>query len=307
MKINRSAEMLKYVENYYRESKYYLAQNNAKGKEFDIIHTIIEDLPNQFNPQTATWGLKLWEELLDINSIGNIEERRTNILMKTATLQVITPISLERLIKKIFNIDTKIIRNFSPYTFLVEFKYEDDKEINLKIIRQLIEDYKEAHMAYNLLGDYDTKFKIDIKILLNNLQIKNEFYPRLNIPYLKYDGIAKYDSSVRYDKYKSNERIELYPIQLKMKSEVKPQIIFLSEIQMKNIFKTPIYTETKLIYKKDIPTQSKFETKLKIKKETVIMPKYKINLKIGKHLTKYNSAARYDGTKQYYMENEEII
>lgn len=306
MEINRSAEMLKYVESYYKESKYYIAQNNAKGKEFDIIHTIIEDLPNQFNPQTATWSLNLWEELLEINSIGNIEERRTNILMKTSTLQVVTPISLERLIKKIFNLDAKIIRNYSPYTFLVKFKYED-KEINLKTMRQLIEDYKEAHMAYNLLGDYDTKFKIDIKILLNNLQIKNEFYPRLNIPYLKYDGIAKYDSSVRYDKYKSNERIELYPIQLKMKSEVKPQIIFLPEIQMKNIFKTPIYTETKLIYKKDIPTQSKFETKIKIKKEIISMPKYEIKLKIGKHPNRYDGIVRYNGTKQYYMENEEII
>lgn len=306
MEINRSAEMLKYVESYYKESKYYIAQNNAKGKEFDIIHTIIEDLPNQFNPQTATWSLNLWEELLEINSIGNIEERRTNILMKTSTLQVVTPISLERLIKKIFNLDAKIIRNYSPYTFLVKFKYED-KEINLKTMRQLIEDYKEAHMAYNLLGDYDTKIKVDVKVLLNNLKIRNEFYPRLNIPYLQYDGTAKYNGIYRYNKYKSSERIELYPIQLNLKSEIRPQIIFLPEIRLKNIFKAPIHTETKLIYKKDIPTQSKFETKLKIKKETVIMPKYKINLKIGKHLTKYSSVARYDGTKQYYVEKEEII
>ena len=61
MEISRADLMMGYVESYYRESLFYTAQNNAKGEELDIIHAIIEDMPNQFNPQTATWGLGLWD------------------------------------------------------------------------------------------------------------------------------------------------------------------------------------------------------------------------------------------------------
>lgn len=87
MEISRSEEMLKYVEGYYRESKYYLAQNNAKGEELNISHAILEDLPNQFNPQTATWGLRLWDELLEIDGgIQTVEDHRAKVIMKLIAL-----------------------------------------------------------------------------------------------------------------------------------------------------------------------------------------------------------------------------
>ena len=305
MEISRADIMLKYVETYYRGSKFYTAQNNAKGKEFDIIHSIMEDLPNQFNPQTATWGLRFWEELLNIDSIGSMEERRIKILSKMATLQYITPFSLERLIKKIFNIEAIITRNVAPYTFLTEFDYKDE-HLNIKAIRQLIEEYKEAHMAYSLLGYYNTKLITDIKIV-NSLELKNELYPRANIPYLKYNGTARYDGSVRYSKYKSSERIELYPIKLNIKSEVKPRIIFLPKIQMKSIFQVPIKVEHKISCQKKFAIDEKIETKISIKQENVVLPRYEIKLKIGKHPNKYDGTARYDGKSRYYVEKEEIL
>ncbi len=148
MEISRSDVMMNYVENYYRESLFYTAQNNAKGAEFDIIHTIIEDMPNQFNPQTATWGLRLWEELLGIDGgMINIEERRKYVMMKLLTLQRITPISLERLIKNITKANVDIIRNVAPYTFQVRIK-DDSLDCDNGLIRKIVEEYKEAHMAF---------------------------------------------------------------------------------------------------------------------------------------------------------------
>lgn len=148
METNRSEEMLKYVEGYYRESKYYLSQNNAKGEELNILHAILEDLPNQFNPQTATWGLRLWDELLEIDGgIQSVEERRARVMMKLIALPRITPISLERLIKNIAKANVDIIRNVSPYTFQIRVR-EDSLDCNSSLIRQIVEDYKEAHMAF---------------------------------------------------------------------------------------------------------------------------------------------------------------
>lgn len=221
-----------------------------------------------------------------------------------------TPAAIEELVSVVFGkgvIKEWFEYNGEPNFFRVEMTNMEVNAEKNKEFKKLLNIIKRASSHLDsILYNFEDGFQ-NIVLYEKSLNIKNEFHPRSNIPYLMYDGTAKYNGIYRYNKYKSSERIELYPIQLKMKSEIKPQIIFLPEIRMKNIFKAPIYTETKLIYKKDIPTQSKFETKLKIKKETVIMPKYKINLKIGKHLTKYNSAARYDGTKQYYVEKEEII
>ena len=305
MEISRADIMLKYVETYYRESKFYTAQNNAKGKEFDIIHSIMEDLPNQFNPQTATWGLRFWEELLNIDSIGSMEERRIKILSKMATLQYITPFSLERLIKKIFNIEAIITRNVAPYTFLAKFDYKDEY-LNIKAIRQLIEEYKEAHMAYSLLGYYNTKLITDIKIV-NSLELKNEFYPRANIEYLKYNGTAKYNGSVRYSKYKTKKKIELYPIQLLIKSEEKPRIFFYPQLQMKYVFPPSIQLENKISYQKEVAIEEEIKMGIAITKENVILPKYEVKLKIGKHPNRYNGTVKYDGTSRYYVEREENL
>lgn len=153
MEISRSEIMIRYVEKYYQESKFYTAQNNAKGEEFDLIHSIIEDMPNQFHPQTATWGLRLWEEMMGIDGgVENIEERRNNLLMKLMTLPRITPISLERLIKNIAKADVEVIRNIAPYTFQVRIK-DNSLECNNRLIRKIIENYKEAHMAFYQVYD----------------------------------------------------------------------------------------------------------------------------------------------------------
>ena len=148
MEISRADLMMGYVESYYRESLFYTAQNNAKGEELDIIHAIIEDMPNQFNPQTATWGLGLWEEMLGIGrGTEDITERRSRIMMKLLTLQRITPISLERLIKNVAGANVDIIRNIAPYTFQVRIR-DDSLDCNSGLIRWVVEDYKEAHMAF---------------------------------------------------------------------------------------------------------------------------------------------------------------
>ena len=148
MEISRADLMMGYVESYYRESLFYTAQNNAKGEELDIIHAIIEDMPNQFNPQTATWGLGLWEEMLGIGrSTEDIAERRSRVMMKLLTLQRITPISLERLIKNVAGANVDIIRNIAPYTFQVRIR-DDSLDCSSGLIRRIVEDYKEAHMAF---------------------------------------------------------------------------------------------------------------------------------------------------------------
>lgn len=145
---NRSAEMLRYVPKYYSNSRHYQVQNNAKGKEFDIIRAITDDLPNQLNPQTATWGLILWEEFLDLDGENkSIEERRNQIILKSLT-SYITPISLERLLKSITKTEVWVTNNVAPYTFSIEISTDNNVAINFDNIVTVVEDVKPAHLAY---------------------------------------------------------------------------------------------------------------------------------------------------------------
>lgn len=165
---DRSEEMLQTVPQYYRGSKHYLAQNNAKGQEFNIMRAIIDDMPNQFNPQTATWGLRFWEEFLEITpTYGEaLAVRRLNVLKKSSSIKKVTPISLERMIWNMAQARVSIIRNVARYTFRV-YLHEESVDESISAIREVVEEYKEAHMAYNMavfLGTIHTNEKFLPKV-----------------------------------------------------------------------------------------------------------------------------------------------
>ena len=150
--------------------------------------------------------------------------------------------------------------------------------------------------------------KIEIPIRYEKeLGIKQEFYPRANIPYLKYNGTARYDGSVRYSKYKTKKKIELYPIQLLIKSEEKPRIFFFPQLRIKHGFSSSVQIENKISCQKEVAIERKIETGITIAKENVVFPKYEVKLKIGKHPNRYNGTVRYDGKSRYYVEKEEIL
>ena len=137
--------------------------------------------------------------------------------------------------------------------------------------------------------------------------MRSEFYPRANIEYLKYNGTAKYNGSVRYSKYKTKKKIELYPIQLLIKSEEKPRIFFYPQLQMKYVFSPSIQLENKISYQKEVAIEEEIKMGIAITKENVILPKYEVKLKIGKHPNRYNGTVKYDGTSRYYVEREENL
>lgn len=223
MKVNRSEVMLSYVEDYYKNSKYYSAQNNAKGKELDQIHTILEELPYQFNPQTATWGLKLWEELYGLKYYSeDMEARRNQVLQKMLAVTIITPISLERFLSKVFFVPVHIIRNVAPYTFQIQINYED-VIFEIRKFRIIVEEHKEAHMAYQLQAKYDLRFEIDIDISLAFV-LQSDFYPRYNLKTLLLDGTWKLDGTYLLNGYQSDQTIDFYPLYLTLWSSTNPII-----------------------------------------------------------------------------------
>lgn len=74
--------MLSMLPDYYEYSQIMQAVLDAKGVEHDDLKADIQDVVNQLNVQTATWGLKIWENGLGlpINEALANETRRARIL-----------------------------------------------------------------------------------------------------------------------------------------------------------------------------------------------------------------------------------
>ncbi len=279
------------------------------GLEYDDASTLVEELPYQFFPETATWGLQYHEIKwgLPIRTELSYEERRKIIYQKRDMKSPMTPYRMEQLLKYITDFKVSIFdsnRNGGyiishPNLFLVQLIGEGTAD-TIKIRKQL-NMFKQSHTIYKLI-DYIEK-RIEIKILPQiQIAIKSEFYPRSNIPFLKYDGTTQYNGIVHYDKYKSAERIDLYPIRLHMASELNSRMFFFPKIRMQQIFSTPIYhTETKVGYVQENKLHTTLEQALQIRLQTPILPRYEVSLKIGKHPNRYDGRTKYDGKSRYYV------
>ena len=149
---DRISEMLSYVQSYYRESRIYLNQNKAKGEEFNILRTLIDDLVNQFTPQTSTWLLKSWEEYcgIPVNESDSIEERRARVLSKISLITPMTPKGMETVVYGAVKLQSKIIDNIRPYTMQIVVYANGVNPINLDALEAAVEEAKPAHLAFEV-------------------------------------------------------------------------------------------------------------------------------------------------------------
>jgi len=159
--------MLSYVAPIYYQSKVMQAIFQAIGTEIDDLHEWITEIRDQLFPQTATWGLKHWVQVLGLptNEAVPIEQRRQTVLTKLATRTPVTP----SLIKQIAQNNTgklAIVENrIGPYTFRIIIK-SDGTGVDLQRLDKAISDVKPAHLTaeYGIL--YEGGISIDAEVPL---------------------------------------------------------------------------------------------------------------------------------------------
>jgi hypothetical protein len=152
LKSESGKRMIGYVSPIYDQSRVMQAIFEANGREIDDLLRWIPDIEKQFFPQTATWGLKYWEQRLGLktNEEIPIEERRNRVLMKLQTRWPMTPKRLETIISSIAGgITVKVLQAVDIYTFRVELE-NNDKPIDLYIVLETIDSTKPAHLSYEV-------------------------------------------------------------------------------------------------------------------------------------------------------------
>lgn len=132
---------------------------NSMDNEKNILESEIRDFINQIFVETATWGLDLWEEFLNIPIDENLDLnlRRSRIKTKiTRSTPALTKNQLKTILKPYFeNVD--IIELAKENRFEAIFGTRTVVGENLSIAINEIEESKPAHLAYLVGINYITK------------------------------------------------------------------------------------------------------------------------------------------------------
>lgn len=130
------------------------------GQEYDTAGEIVEDLPKQFFPETATWGL-MYHELkwgLPIRDNLPYEERRRLIYQKRDFKAPMTPFGMETYLRNAIGFEVHILdcHDAGEYGFHPEhpniFKavFIGDGTLNTKVVRELLDKIKQSHTTYTI-------------------------------------------------------------------------------------------------------------------------------------------------------------
>ena len=163
----RAKQMFETVSPIYYQSKLMQAIFQSIGTEWDMIDEITDEILLQLFPQTATWGLRYWEEILKIpvnNSIP-IERRRALVLYRIKLRAPMTPARIANVTKSLAGDSAdyvEVLENVEPHVFMVTIG-AGKSGINYLSIYREIKRIKPSHESFYLGNRYSRGFSLGRK------------------------------------------------------------------------------------------------------------------------------------------------
>ncbi|KOF56820.1 phage portal protein [Clostridium sp. DMHC 10] len=153
---NYKSNLIGNVHKVYRQDKWLNEIFKATGIDLDSLGGNIQDLINQLNPSTATWGLNLWENELNIPTDINesYEERREVIKAKLWSYGTTTKQMIKNAAEAFSGGEVNIIEHPENYSFTVQFVGVLGIPKNLEAFKEMLETIKPAHLGYDFKYTY---------------------------------------------------------------------------------------------------------------------------------------------------------
>ncbi len=199
-------KMLSYVSDGFYDESYvgkwiYLVM----GIEYDAALEIVEGLPEQFFPETATWGL-MYHEIkwgLPVRENLSYEERRRLIYQKRDSRAPMTPYRMENYLAEMtgFEVHVADVNDPGEYGFeaphpnVFKVYFLGEASLDSKLVHEVLDRLKQSHTIYTV----NERIEIELdnrnleQIILRNIRFK------LGISFwydYVYDGTWLLDGSV---------------------------------------------------------------------------------------------------------------
>lgn len=152
----KGQQMIKSISPIYKSLGIEESVYEAVGSEFDSVNNIIDDIMLQLFPQTATWGLKYWEQRLgfETNLNEDIDMRRKKVIVKMQTRWPITPKAMATIINTFTDANVQIFENVAPYIFEVDLISQKGFPNDLENVYKTVKRIKPSHLGvkYKLIS-----------------------------------------------------------------------------------------------------------------------------------------------------------
>lgn len=182
------------------------------GAEYDKALEIVENLPAQFFPETATWGL-MYHEIkwgLPIRLNLPYEERRRLICLKRDYRAPMTPYRMERYLENAtgFGVHIADVNDSGDYGFVAPhpnvFKvyFIGEGSLNSKLVHEILNRLKQSHTVYSINDRVEVKLRNMERIVLCVLKMHIQigfFYAHMLNGAWRLDGSVLLNSHRRYN------------------------------------------------------------------------------------------------------------
>ncbi|WP_010295848.1 YmfQ family protein [Clostridium senegalense] len=146
----KAQEMYSSVSPVYENNKLMKKIYELIGVELDTSIDMTDEILKQFFPQTATWGLTIWEKRLNIpsNINENIDIRRAKVISRLQSKnKIINPQQMATVISNYTKAKIDIIEDVAPYVFEIDLVSNNGFPIDLKELYKEIIRIKPSHLG----------------------------------------------------------------------------------------------------------------------------------------------------------------
>ena len=147
-------------EGFYQDSYVMKWLLQVEGLEWDSAESILEGLPSQFFPETATWGLVYHEQKWQLPVKYNLgyEERRKLIYQRRDFKAPMTPYKMELYIGKVLGMETHIAdchdpgeRGFMPgHPNIFKATFVTEGTLDVAAVSVVLDKLKQSHTVYTI-------------------------------------------------------------------------------------------------------------------------------------------------------------
>jgi Uncharacterized protein conserved in bacteria (DUF2313). len=139
----------------------YLAKwiYQVMGLELDEVRLRFAELNAQALPETATWGLRYWEQRygIPVDESADIEVRRRNVLALRGSRLPLNPARMEKRIYDTFGVKAEVQEYVAPGVFHV-YLYPEAGDTAYADIIAFIRRIKQSHLSFVLGAVVDESF-----------------------------------------------------------------------------------------------------------------------------------------------------
>lgn len=159
----RSDRMMAVAPDYYAYSDAFAQIQNAIAADMDTVSTNEDDLRLQLRINTATWGLKYWEEALGIVTItsDSYDIRRSRVLSKWRGVGNFSAQLIRSMAEAYSNGDVSVTVDIPNFVVTVTFTGSKGIPSNIDDLKAQIDNVAHAHLETKYVYTYLTWNELD--------------------------------------------------------------------------------------------------------------------------------------------------